>query len=94
MTFPDGPLGGEFGPVNHMFPATPIELHEGWILAEERLITCVSGTFPWAHDREPRVVRFDERGRECPAEFSVETHVGRRSIRITLRDWWQIAVVE
>ena len=89
----DGERGGEFGPLNHMFPFTPIELHEGWVLGEERLITCVSGDFPWPHKEPPRVLQFDSRGRERPAEASVEPDGDGHRINVTLKDWWEVAVV-
>jgi len=91
---PDGERGGEYGPINEMFPFTPRELHEGWVLGEERLITCVSGEFPWPHEREPKVLQFDRRGRERPAEAAVKREGEGYRVTIKLRDWWEIAVVE
>ncbi|MDW8368432.1 MAG: hypothetical protein RMK49_21515, partial [Abditibacteriales bacterium] len=38
-----GEGSGAYGPINHMFPLTPIALHEGWIEGAERIITAVSG---------------------------------------------------
>jgi len=90
---PDGERGGDFGPVNYMFPFTPIELHEGWVLGKERLITCLSGTFPWPHDSTPRVLLFDSRGREKPASYSFRRRDGAGEVTLRLRDWWEIAVV-
>ena len=29
----------------HMFPFTPVELHRGWLIGKERIITAVPGTF-------------------------------------------------
>ena len=89
-----GPFGGEYGPVNHMFPFTPRELHEGWVLGEERLITCVSGDFRWPHSREPRVLQFDRVGRPRAAEADVQPEGDGYRIRIRLNDWWEIAVAE
>jgi hypothetical protein len=90
---PDGERGGEFGPLNHMFPFTPIELHEGWVLGQERLITCVSGDFPWPHAQRPRVLQFDSRGRECPAEAQIKRDGDGFRVSVELRDWWEVAVV-
>jgi hypothetical protein len=70
-----------------MFPMTPIELHEGWILGKERLITCVSGDFPWPYEREPRVLQFDSRGRERAPEATVTKTNGQCRVTIKLRDW-------
>ncbi|MFQ6096143.1 MAG: hypothetical protein ACE5O2_00320 [Armatimonadota bacterium] len=95
VDFPaDGPRGGEFGPLNHMFPFTPVELHEGWVLGEERLITCVSGTFPWPSRERPMVLCFDSRGRRKPADADIERSGEGYEVTIRLEDWWEVAVVE
>lgn len=90
----DGPRGGEFGPVNHMFPFTPVELHEGWVLGQQRLITAISGTFEWPHARQPRVLLFDSRGREKPSEARIAPAGTGFRVTIRLRDWREIAVLE
>src|SRR5205085_9271863 len=36
-----GPGSGEYGPINHMFPFTPVGLHEGWMEDRERTIACL-----------------------------------------------------
>ena len=88
----EGERGGEFGPLNHMFPFTPIELHEGWILGDERLITCVSGSFAWPHPEEPRVMQFDRRGRARDADAEIARDGDAWRIDVTLDDWWEVAV--
>ncbi len=90
----DGRVAGEFGPVTAMFPFTPRELHEGWILGEERLITAVSGEFPWPFNRTPKVRLFNRFGVETEATSHVKFRAGTYSIQITLDDWHEIAVVE
>jgi len=45
--------------MTRLFPFTPMELHGGWIKAEERIITCVSGRFGWEGKFAARVWRFD-----------------------------------
>jgi hypothetical protein len=91
---PEGRVGGAFGPVNHMFPFTPVELHEGWVLGQERLITCVSGEFPWPYDRQPHVLQFDSRGRERQPEATVTRTDDHYRVKIKLNDWREISVVE
>ena len=55
-----------------MFPFTPIELHSGWLVGKERILTCVSGEFGWRGERpEVDVYVFDELGREVP-DFPVK----------------------
>lgn len=90
---PDGERGGEFGPVNLMFPITPIELHEGWILGRERLLTCRSGSYLWPREERPTVLLFDEQGRAAAPDATVEKVPGGWRVNLRLRDNWQIAVV-
>ena len=48
-----------------MYPFTPVELHSGWLVGEERILTCVSGEFGWRGEKpEVDVFVFDELGRE------------------------------
>ncbi|HXG25017.1 MAG TPA: hypothetical protein VNJ09_10710, partial [Chthonomonadales bacterium] len=54
-----GPGSGEYGPINHMFPITPIEINEGWVEGKERTITCISHDFHWQHKSKPIVHLFD-----------------------------------
>lgn len=90
----DGPLGGGYGPMNNFFPFTPVELHEGWVLGKERLVTCVSGEFFWPNENQPTVLQFDRVGRErTPTADIVKTDGGYR-INVRLDDWWEIAVIK
>lgn len=90
----NGRVAGEFGPVTAMFPFTPRELHEGWVLGEERLITAISGEFPWPFDRTPKARLFNRFGLEIPAKAHVKFRAGTYAVQITLDDWHEIAVVE
>ena len=48
-----------------MFPFTPIELHGGWLVGKERILTAVSGDFGWRGEKpDVDVFVFDELGRE------------------------------
>jgi hypothetical protein len=90
----DGRVAGEFGPVNETFPFKPLELHEGWILGEEKLITAVSGEFPWPFDTSPQVTLFNRFGLEVEADAHVKYRAGEYSVQIDLDDWREVAVVE
>lgn len=90
----DGPLGGGYGPMNHFFPFTPVELHEGWVLGKERLVTCVSGEFFWPHSETPQVLQFDRLGRPREPSVDVVKVDGGYRVNIRLQDWWEIAVVK
>ena len=91
-----GPGSGEYGPINHMFPITPVELHEGWILGREKIVTARSLDLVWEKDGRPEVHLFDIRGRQIPAgdHVTVGGEGGRWSLRLNIEDWEQIAVVE
>ena len=89
-----GEGSGEYGPINHMFPITPLELHKGWIIGKERIITCVSGDYAWPLPARPGTRLFDLHGREVQHEFPVtQTGDGWR-VSVRLSDWAQIAVIE
>ena len=89
-----GPGAGEYGPVNHMFPITPVRLFEGGVEGKERTITCVSGTYMWNHERTPRILLFDKVGRETKHNFKTKRTDAGRQVVIELRDWQEIAVIE
>jgi len=48
----------------YMFPITPVELHAGWIVGEERILTNRSGLFGWGDRSEFTARVFDRVGRE------------------------------
>ena len=50
--------------VGMCFPLTPIELHRGWILAEERLITARSGRFAWDTQTSGTLYKFNADGKQ------------------------------
>ncbi|MBN2293455.1 MAG: hypothetical protein JXM70_13580 [Pirellulales bacterium] len=89
-----GPGAGEYGPVNHMFPFTPVELHEGWLVGRERTITCVSGVYKWAEAREPKCLLFDLHGRVKPGDFVLKRVGDGWEVTVKLDDWNEIAVIE
>jgi hypothetical protein len=59
---------------HYMFPITPVELHEGYIIGRERIITNRSGLFGWGDSSRHEVHVFDNQGREVPS-FKVATVV-------------------
>ena len=89
-----GDGSGEYGPINHMFPITPIELHKGWILGKERIITCVSGRYLWRNANPPVIHLFDLRGREVLHTISPTQADGNWQVDLKRTDWAQIAVME
>ena len=91
----EGEGSGEYGPVNHMTPITPVRLFEGGIVGKERIVTCISEVFVWEHAEEPAVTTFDPRGRERESTARVERRGGNTwRIAVELADWEEIAVIE
>jgi hypothetical protein len=89
-----GPGAGGYGPINHMFPFTPVELHSGWLVGRERTISCVSGTMPFLGTDRPVVRVFDLRGMPVQTDPVIYRKDGRWRVDLKLRDWSQIAVIE
>jgi hypothetical protein len=64
-----------------MFPFTPIELHSGWLVGRERILTCVSGEFGWRGEKpDVEVFVYDGLGRHVPGYpyRSEHTSLGRK----------------
>ena len=89
-----GPGAGEYGAINHMFPITPVELREGYVVGKERTVTCVSGSYRWASRRKPKVLVFDLTGRAVGADAKIEQQGNRWQVRLRLKDWAEIGVIE
>jgi hypothetical protein len=83
-----------YGPVNHMFPFTPVELHEGVLIGKERIITCVSGKYTWPHEEKPQCFYFDCRGIDKAADFKMTKTENGWEVKVELSDWNEIAVIE
>lgn len=85
----------------YMFPITPVELHEGYIIGRERIITNRSGLFGWgepagacAHE----VHVFNEEGCEVPAadvpkHAKAITRDGKAYVELRLAEDWSAAIV-
>ncbi len=89
-----GPGSGEYGPINHSYPMTPVGIHEGWMEGKERTITCVSGSYRWRNQRKPTVHLFGLNGREKVNEFTTTRIPEGWKVQINLKDWAEIAVIE
>ena len=90
------PAGAGFGPINHMFPITPVELGEGFIVAEERILSAVSMNRLWKKQGKPVVRVFDMTGRETDGagRYEIKPENNQWRIILKLKDWAEIAVVE
>ena len=89
-----GEGSGEYGPINHMFPITPVRIGEGFVEGEERSVTCVSRSFDWPGKDPPKVLLFDITGRAKAHKMKpVRAGAGWR-VDVAIADWQEIAVVE
>jgi hypothetical protein len=79
---------------HYMFPITPVELHEGYIVGQERIITNRSGLFGWGDSSRHEVYVFDDRGREVPS-FKAATVVrdGMTLTELRLPEDYSAAIV-
>lgn len=77
-----------------MFPITPLELHAGYIIGEERIITKVSGRFGWGDASQHEVHVFNDRGEEV-ADFEAPfvTENGQTWTELRLPEDWCAAIV-
>ncbi|MBO7146467.1 MAG: hypothetical protein J6W81_01810 [Lentisphaeria bacterium] len=58
-----------YGPIyhtvsDHIYPSTPLEIHEGYMIAEERIVTSRSGFFGWEDNSKHKIYVYDYTGRE------------------------------
>lgn len=77
----------------HMFPFTPVELHRGWLLGEERLITCVPGTFTLGDEDAVTVYWYGPDGALTDRSGEERIEDGKRLIRLDLAEG-EMAVIE
>jgi len=78
----------------HMFPCTPIELHEGYILAEERILTNTSGNFGWGDASGFEVHVYGPDGLEVEGfEAPVVEQDGARFVELRLPGRYMAAIV-
>jgi hypothetical protein len=77
----------------HMFPFTPVELHRGWVLGEERLLTAVPGTFSLGDDDPVTVYWYDADGALTDRTGDERVEGGKRLVRLDLAEGEMAAIV-
>jgi hypothetical protein len=88
------PGQGAYGPINQMFPLTPVRLREGCVEGKERIITAVSGKYHWPHAGAPKLHLFDTMGEEiAPAGIIVSKTTGGWNVDVKIADWAQIVIM-
>jgi hypothetical protein len=86
---------------HYMFPITPIELHEGFIIGKERIITNRSGLFGWNDKSQHEIHIFDRTGREveikdikAPTVAKTYEKDGARWTELRLGEGWSAAIIK
>ncbi len=79
---------------SYMFPITPLELHEGYIIGQERILTNRSGLFGWGDASEHEVHVFDDEGREVN-DFAapLQTTDGKTYTELRIAEGWSAAII-
>ncbi|MCC6696213.1 MAG: hypothetical protein IT365_11340, partial [Candidatus Hydrogenedentes bacterium] len=78
----------------YMFPITPVELHEGYIIGKERIITKLSGLFGWGDTSAHEVHVFDDTGREVEGLAAPSANEdGKTYTELRLAEGWSAAIV-
>ncbi len=84
--------GHEISPL--AFPFTPMELHRGYLLGRERILTVHDGAYGWPREA-PLVLahRFDRDGRRLPGDWATRYRAGECRTEVTLAEG-EAAVLE
>lgn len=83
---------------SYMFPITPLELHEGFIIGVERILTNRSGIFGWNDGAMHDIHVFDDEGREAkefkaPLAARTFTRDGKTFSELRLPEDWSAAII-
>jgi hypothetical protein len=78
----------------YMYPITPLELHEGYLIGKERIITNRSGLFGWGDASEHEVHVFNTDGVEVEG-FSAPLlkRDGKTYTELRIAEDWSAAIV-
>ncbi|MCX7886149.1 MAG: hypothetical protein N3B01_02675 [Verrucomicrobiae bacterium] len=78
----------------YMYPITPLELREGYIIGRERILTNRSGLFGWGDRSRHEVHVFDDTGREVP-DFKAPTveRDGATFTELRIPEGWSAAIL-
>ena len=78
----------------HMFPFTPVELHEGYMIGEERILTNRSGYFGWGDQSQFDAYVYDRDGRLSDAiEVPVYQQDGITYAEVRIPEGYTTAIV-
>ena len=96
FSFISVPAGHDVWPTiaEHMYPTTPLELHEGYVIGKERIVTKVSGRYGWNDDSKHAVRVFNAAGQEIK-EHGMQTVTidGKTFTEIRLASDWSAVII-
>ncbi len=79
----------------YMYPITPVELHAGYIIGEERIVTKLSGLYGWGDASRHEVHVFDDTGREVENfQAPLITEDGKTWTELRIAEDWSAAIVK
>lgn len=83
---------------SYMFPITPRELHNGYIIGDERIVTNRSGMFGWGDSSKHEIHVFNDQGREvtdikAPVVARSLNRNGKTVTELRLPEDWSAAIV-
>jgi len=80
--------------VEHMYPFTPLELHSGYVIGEQRIITSRSGLFGWGDDSDFTGYVYDRDGKPTdhyPVQRILED--GKAYAEVRIPEGYSVALV-
>ncbi|NQT16468.1 MAG: hypothetical protein HQ582_27160 [Planctomycetes bacterium] len=78
----------------YMYPITPLELHEGFVIGKERIVTNRSGLFGFADASGHRAHVFDHEGREVEAYETPRVELnGKTYTELRIPEGWSAVIV-
>jgi len=78
----------------HMFPFTPVELHSGYVIGKERILTNRSGTFGWGDASDMDVYVYDDTGRPSrKVAGKIVRRNGKNCVELRLPEDYSAAIV-
>ena len=78
----------------YMFPITPMELHKGYIIGKEQIITTVSGLYGWTDASGLTAHVYDDKGWPGPSfKAPVVKKDGKNFIELRLPEDWSAVLI-
>ena len=78
----------------YMFPITPVELHEGYIIGQERILTNKSGWFGFGGNENAELHFFNKDGCEVKRDAETRTENGKKYYKVVLGENEACAIVK